>query len=130
MNMSMKSCRALTSWEKRLLQRLLSWSFPGRDALVAQVEQAVVSPMREDGTPLDENGSFYFKTSSPESAFTKYPVPTEGEAQDVDGVTIHYLLHVVEGKIDRLEIYKDDGSEVRRQAEPEELTVDGPPYAG
>jgi len=126
----MSSYRAMTSWEKRLIQQLLSSPFPGRDALIAQVEQAVVSPMHEDGTPLDENGSFYFRTSSSEKATVVGPVPAEGEARDTDGVMIHYLLHVVRGKIDRLEIYKDDGSKVLRQAEPEELTADGPPYAG
>lgn len=118
------SCyRALTSWEKRLIQRLLSSPFPGRDALVAQVEDVVVSPMHEDGTPLDENGSLYLRTSSPERASVKARVPTEGEARDTDGIMIHYLLHVVEGRIDQLEIFKEDLSRVSRQAEPEEVMV-------
>ena len=38
-------------------------------------------------------------------------------------MTIHYLLHVVDGAIDELEVYRDDSSRVLRQAEPEDVTV-------
>ena len=46
-----------------------------------------------------------------------------GGGSDADGVSIHYLLHVVDGMINELEVYKDDSSRVRRQVQPEELTV-------
>jgi hypothetical protein len=119
----MSSYRALSSWEKGLIQRLLSSPFPGRDELLNQVEKMVASPMHEDGTPLDENNSLYLKSSSPVKAFVRTRVPTEGEAIDIDGVTIHYLLHVVEGRIDQLEIFKDDLSKVSRQPEPEDIKI-------
>ena len=119
----MSSYRALTSWEKRLIQRLLSSPFSGRDALVAQLEDAVASLMHEDGTPLDENGSLYLRTSSVERASVRARVPTEGEARDADGVMIHHLLHVVDGRIGQLEIFKEDLSRVLRQAAPEDVTV-------
>jgi len=119
----MSSYRALTSWERRLIQRLLSSPFPGRDALVAQVEDAVASPMHEDGTLLDEDGSLYLVTSSPVRASVRARVPAEGQARDADGVMIHYLLHVVDGRIDQLEIFKEDLSRVLRQAKPEDLKV-------
>jgi len=83
--------------------------------------------MHED---IDEDPSIFLRTSSSESASVIARVPTEGEAPDVDGVMIRYLLHVIEGRISELEIYKDDGSRILRQPEPEEVTVDGPPYAG
>jgi len=38
-------------------------------------------------------------------------------------VVIHYLLHVVDGTMNELEVYKDDSSGVLRQAEPEEVMV-------
>jgi len=103
--------------------QLLSSPFPGRDALLAQVENAIACPLHEDGTPLDENGSLYLKSLSPVKALVRTRVPTEGEAPDIDGVIIHYLLHVVDGRIDQLEIFKEDLSKVLRQAEPEDLKV-------
>ena len=112
MNNSMSSYRALSSWEKGLIQRLLSSPFPGRDELLNQVENVAASPIHEDGTPLDENGSLYLKSSSPVKASVRTRVPAEGEAQDIDNVTIHYLLHVVEGRIEQLEIFKEDLSKV------------------
>ena len=124
----MSTFRALTSWEKRLLLRLLSSPFPGRDTLIAQVKEAVASPMHEDGTPLDQNGSLYLNTSVPESASVIARVPAEGEARDIDGVLIHYLLHVDRGRIFMLETFREDGARVLRQAEPEDVTVTSPPY--
>ena len=50
-------------------------------------------------------------------------IPVEAEAQDRDGTMIHYLLHVVDGWMNELEVYKDDSSRVLRQAEPEDLKV-------
>ena len=119
----MSSYRPLTSWERRLILRLLASHFPGRDALLTQVENADGCPLHEDGTPLDQNGSLYLKSSSPVKASVKARVPTEGRASDTDGVTIHYLLHVVDGTIDQLEIFKEDLSKVLRHAEPEALKV-------
>jgi hypothetical protein len=118
------SWRPLKDWERRLIERLLATAFPGREALLVQLEQAVASSVDEDGTPLDENGSFYLKTSSPMKACVKTRVPTEGKAPDVDGVPIHYLLFVDDdGKLDQLEVFKENLSEVLRHAKPEDLEV-------
>ena len=38
-------------------------------------------------------------------------------------MVIHYLLHVVDGTMSELEVYKDDSSRVLRQVDPEEVTV-------
>ena len=37
-------------------------------------------------------------------------IPTEGEYRDVDGITLHVQLHVVDGFVKELELYKEDGS--------------------
>ena len=50
-------------------------------------------------------------------------IPVEGEAPDRDGMMIHYLLHVVDGRMNELEVYKDDSLRVLRHAEPEDLKV-------
>jgi len=36
-------------------------------------------------------------------------VPVEAELEDVDGVTIHVLLHVVQGFLNELEVFREDG---------------------
>jgi hypothetical protein len=44
----------------------------------------------------------------------KYRIPIEGSCPDTDGVVIHILLHVVNGYLNEIEIYKDDSSRVNR----------------
>lgn len=109
--------RPLTEWERRIILRLLQESpFTGRDALLDQLEHVV-------GHPIDVDGSLSLKCSSVLKAVVKTRIPVEGEAPDIDGVIIHYLLHVVDGKMDELEVYKDDSSKILRHAEPEKLKV-------
>jgi hypothetical protein len=116
--------RPLTEWERRLLQRLLSRPFPGRDELLTQLDEALASPIDGDGTAVDENGSLYLKTWSAQKAGVRVRVPAEGKAPDADGVMIHYLLFVDdEGKMNHLEVFKEDLSKVLRHAEPDELEV-------
>lgn len=117
MNETMASYRPLGDWERRIIVRLLSAApFPGRDDLLSQVETA-------SALTIDDDGSVSLKPVTAQKAAVTTRIPVEGEAQDTDGVTIHYLLHVVDGAINELEVYKDDSSRVRRQAQPEDLTV-------
>jgi len=45
-------------------------------------------------------------------AKVKRRIPAEAEFRDTDGVLIHILLHVIDGKVNELEIYKEDGSPI------------------
>jgi len=111
------SYRPLTDWERRIILRLLLESpFVGRDALLAQLDDVV-------GQSIDEDGSVSLNCSSELKASVKTRVPVEGEAGDLDGMMIHYLLHVVDGRMNELEVYKDDSSRVLRHAEPKNLKV-------
>ena len=112
----MNSQRPLTDWERRLILRLLEPAFPGRDVLINQLESTLVRL-------IDENGSLELQCESMSKASVEKRVPTEGEAMDRDGLTIHYLLHVVDGKLQELEVYKDDSSKVLRHAGPEDVEV-------
>ncbi len=112
----MKSHRPLNDWERRVILRLLSSPFPGRDALLAQLESVVAES-------IDEDGSVGLECSNAAKAQVKTRVPVEAEAIDNDGVVIHYLLHVIDGRISELEVYKDDSSRVLQHPEPEKLTV-------
>jgi hypothetical protein len=50
-------------------------------------------------------------------------VPVEAELEDEDGVPVHVLLHVLDGYLNELEIYREDSAPVRRAIRPEELRI-------
>lgn len=117
MNATMSSYRPLTDWERGVILRLLmERPFAGRDELLAQVDTVAARL-------IDEDGSIGLRCSCDVKAAVTERIPVEGEAPDRDGMTIHYLLHVVDGTMNELEVYKDDSSRVMRHAEPEDLKV-------
>ena len=116
MSSIMDDHRSLTPWQRDVILRLLKPAFPGRDELLAQLESAV-------GRPIDDNGSLELRCACSTNAPVKRRIPTEAEAKDRDGMTIHYLLHVVDGRMNELEVYKDDSSRLIQHAEPEDLEV-------
>lgn len=112
----MNTYRPLTDWEAGILRKLLEGSFRGRDAIAGQVEQA-------ECRTLDENGSLELRYDGPTRADVTRRIPVEAEAQDADGTTIHFLLHVLDHRITELEIFKEDSSKVMRQVNPFDLSV-------
>lgn len=108
--------RKLSASEAKLIDRLLEKDFPGRDAIVEQIKAARVEQ-------IDTDGSLKFFVDSNVNAVTKFRIPTEGRFEDTDGTAIHLLLHVVNGKIDELEVYKDDSSSVISMPDPKHLTL-------
>jgi hypothetical protein len=44
-------------------------------------------------------------------------------AEDEDGTTFHVLLHVVDGYIDELERYREDGRPIQGPIRPEALRL-------
>ena len=99
--------REPTSLERALLQRLLEAEFPGREQLAPMVQDMLVRR-------IDETGSLELKSQINGTAAVVKRIPVEAEAKDGDGVTIHVLLHIVEGRPVELEIFKDDSSAVMR----------------
>jgi hypothetical protein len=86
---------------------LLSIGFTGRDEIRKQLDACSV---RE----IDENGSLEFLIPSARAlAHVTSRVPSEGEYSDSDGVTVHVLLHVVNGVVNELELFKEDNSVVK-----------------
>lgn len=114
--MKLSEVRALTSYEKRLINRLLEEEFPGRDAILEQIKSS-------QARQIDAHGCLEFRVGTDLPAVTRFRVPVEGEFEDVDGVTIHILLHIVDEKAKTLEIFKEDLSEVIRLPEPEHLRL-------
>jgi uncharacterized protein DUF6984 len=108
--------RPLSNLEGQLLAVLLSADFPGRNAIVEQIAFASV---RE----IDDNGSLEFGPSDKTPAQVVRRIPVEAELDDSDGVMIHLLLHVVDGFVKELEVYRDDSGRVRRDLAPEDLRL-------
>lgn len=97
--------REPSSLEASLLARLLRAEFPGSLSLRQQAKSALVRD-------LDENGSFGILATVGDDAVVRHRVPVEGEYTDRDGVAVHVLIHVVDGRLDELEIFRDDSEPI------------------
>jgi hypothetical protein len=108
--------RDLTLHERRIIDRLLAKAFPGRDELCEQMKNCFVRA-------IDEDKSLEFLVKSNVKAKVKKRIPIEAEFEDIDGVLIHILLHVIDGMVNELEIYKEDGSPIIERPDPSKLKV-------
>lgn len=112
--------RNLLPHEHQLLTRLLAVSFPGDEQLREQLKTARV-------TTIDSDGSLRFWGAKKGGSAASHIVPVEGYARDRDGIPIQVLLHVVEGRLDELEIFKTDGSPVVLMPPASAFTIVGNP---
>lgn len=87
------------------LGSLLDREFPGRSELESQLRHV-------SGVPIDGNGSLRLVVRGGLPAPVERRVPTEGVYLDDDGVRVHVLLHVVDGYLDELEVYREDSGRV------------------
>ncbi len=108
--------RPLSELERGYLQRLLSVEFPGRSELIGQIESALVRT-------IDSDGSIQIEPQNDIRAPVVKRIPVEADTVDEDGVPVHFLLHVLDSRASELEIYKADGSQIRRTPLPDELNV-------
>ena len=108
--------RDLTTHEQGIIDRLLEKAFPGRDEICEQMKNCLVRI-------IDEDESLEFLVKSDVKAKVKRRIPVEAECQDTDGVLIHILIHVIDGKVNELEIYKEDGSPIIESLDPSRLKV-------
>ncbi|WP_409564101.1 DUF6984 family protein [Methylobacterium sp. J-068] len=102
--------RPLMPEEVAMLDLLLATDFPGRNELAAQARSALARR-------VDQEGSLRFQVDGP-PARVRGRVPVEGHYHD-DGSgpgphrpAVNLLLHVVDGRLHELEVYKDDGSTI------------------
>lgn len=108
--------RPLSQAERNILAVLLAADFPGKTELV---EQASTITARR----IDEDGSLEFSGAMGPPAKIVRRIPVEAEAEDRDGATIHVLLHVVDGFMKELELYRDGEGSVQQMPLPENLRV-------
>lgn len=99
----MEDFRKLSSEETKILDFLLQSDFPGCSELKIQLVNCEVKP-------IDAEGSIAFNILKGERANISKRIPVEAQFKDIDGIYVHILLHVVDGYLSELEIYKEDGS--------------------
>ncbi|SON58305.1 hypothetical protein HDIA_4764 [Hartmannibacter diazotrophicus] len=109
--------RPVTDRERSLLEALFAHLPAIESSLLLQLAAAKV-------TELDEEGSLKFHIAPSFSIEINERVPVTGTIDDIDGVPIFFLLHVVGGKIDELEIYKADGSTILTEIVADALRFD------
>lgn len=108
--------RPLDANEIALLKKLLDHDFQGRDALRMQLSSVT-------GRQTDEHGCLRLRTDETIEADSEIASPTEGRCEDIDGGVIVVMLHVRNGKLHLLEMFKEDGSEILRAPKAEALSV-------
>lgn len=118
--MEPKRFREMNIWERRLVDKLLETPFPGSRDLAIQLRDSLVCS-------IDENGSVDFLVSTKKKVTVHNPIPVEAEAEDSDGITIHLLLHVIDGIARGIEVYKEDSSDVIKFPDPTALLLFSPP---
>lgn len=94
--------RAPTQTERALFRRLAEADFEGSNGVSMQLEAALVRP-------IDSDGSLGFLVRGQPIASVASRIPVEGEYADADGVPVHVLLHVIDGVVNELEVYREDG---------------------
>lgn len=99
------TARRPTGQEFALLTRLVGSTFDGAPALARQLATTLV-------TPLDENGSLRLHPGGTMPASVNRRIPVEANYPDADGVIVHVLLHVIDGRLDELEVYREDSERV------------------
>lgn len=99
--------RNLTDRESQILNRMLNQLSGDQTTLVDQASMAKVDIIDEEGSLR-----FHLPTSViPVDNITER-VPVTASCEDCDGVPIYFLLHIVDGKLWELEVYKADGSQI------------------
>lgn len=111
--------RSTGELERALIEKLVSIEFPGSEELSEQLKNASITWRISKGAPA-------LLIAVPDDtplAPVKRRIPIEAEAKDEDGRTLHLLLHVVDGRMNEVEVFREDGERVRRLPRPQDLRV-------
>lgn len=111
------SLRPPTATETDLLQRLLSVDFQGAEALRRQLASTLVQS-------IDRDGSLHLRPVDPTPAPVSRRIPVEATYTDADGVPVHLLIHVIDGVLDELEVYREDSAAVMTAPATSSLEVE------
>lgn len=99
--------RDLYSYEKKWLNKLLEVNFKGKQVILRQVMNAKV--VRKEGYDFI---SLKFSVDKVEKYSYLVRVPVEMRVFQKDGAPILFLLHIINGYVDELEIFTADFSKL------------------
>jgi hypothetical protein len=111
-----ESFREPSSHERAIIAKLLEADFVGRADVAIQLADFKVRPM-------DENGSSEILTRDDAPvAKVSFRCPVEAQTLDLDGMKIVLALHVVDGRVQELEVFRIDSQKVL--GSPDAATLD------
>jgi hypothetical protein len=103
-------------------EKLLAYDFPGRDELQRQLRDGEVVEVNRFGA--GGGARIYFRYRADKKAPPGTRSPVAGEADDVDGVPISFILNVgLDGVLDYLDIVRLDDKPIQSLPEPEAIEV-------
>ena len=94
-----------------MLAVLLAVPFPGSEELRGQLGYVKVT---EEYDGEDPSVIFDVARKAAPPAPVRRRIPVEAEGADADGVPIYALLHVLDGYVWELELFRPDGNDVKR----------------
>ena len=110
--------RELTGRERGLVQQLTQADFTGADQIREQLEAC-------QARTIDPEGSFELRVKRRPPARVFFRVPVELHARDSDGAGIHVLLHVLDGIVREVEVYKDTSAPIAAWPSQWDVLVSG-----
>lgn len=116
MTRAVNGWRPPTFYEQSILDLLLQTQFEGVEAIRTQLTDFEVRT-------ISGFGSIAIRSKSTVHAKVNHRVPVEAYALDIDGNAIHYLLHVVAGVANELEVYTDTTDCPLSKPSPQSLTI-------
>jgi hypothetical protein len=107
--------------QRAILRKLLEKRIPGRDDLLRQLSGL-------EAINIDSQGSLRFRVMADSVAPIKRGVVAEARYADSDtkdksSPHVNLLLHVVDGKLSILEVYKDDSTKILKPPDANNLWV-------
>ena len=104
--------RKLNTMEKKWLDKLLDTDFKGKDILVKQISKSQVT--------YEKEYAFISLKFEEVNSIEEYPypvrVPVEMRAYQEEGAPIVFLLHIIDGLVNELEIISADSSQIIEDA--------------
>jgi hypothetical protein len=121
MSVDEEEFRPITTVEYEIIKKMLETKFRGRNQFVQQLVGLWAKP-------IDAQGSLRLRVTCTAAAPISRGIAVEArypdlDARDESGPCVNLLLHVADGRLSMLEIYKDDGGKILKVPNPAEMKV-------
>lgn len=100
----------LSGLERSWLESLFLYDFPVRDGIIRQINNAKITRDYTDGYYLSMR---FHVDKSEEPIEVETRIPVEMEVFEDGAAPIAFLLHVIDGYVDELEIYNEYGEAIQ-----------------